>query len=174
MYRAFLNPVSELQQMIDFVDRAFAPRMGETNGVRTQHETLYNLPVDIWQKENTFFIRAAVPGIRAEDLDIQFQDNVLTISGETKHEQLEDKSVNVFRREYTYGKFVRSIRLPEFADAEKIEANFENGFVTITVPLAIQTPKSLKVPVKTVTSEQTPPMLTQEAAPHKKEEVKAK
>jgi len=146
MFRTLLNPMSELQQMIDSMDRAFNSVRSEVRSTGQSSEMI--LPVDIWQKDNSVFIRAAVPGVSKEDLDIQVADHILTISGETKHEALQDEKANFWRREYALGRFRRSIRLPDFAIAEKVEATFENGFVTISVPLAIQSPKVVQVPIR--------------------------
>jgi len=147
MYRSLLNPVSDLQQLVEFIDRAFAPmRPGATESAPT-----YTLPVDIFQKENVFYVRAAVPGVAPSDLDIQVHNSIMTISAESSAQSAFDEDTQVWRREYAIGRFQRSLRLPEFADVEHIEAHFENGFVTIRVPLAIQTPKSLKISVQTGT-----------------------
>lgn len=156
MVRTLLSPVSELQQMIDFMDRAFNSAWSESSANRANPNFVYSLPVDIWQKDNACFIRAALPGVKPEDLDVQVQDGFLTISGELKPVAHAEENISFWRREYTYGKFTRSIRLPDFAIAEKVEASFEHGFVTITVPLAIQQPKSLRVPIRTVANVSTP------------------
>jgi HSP20 family protein len=170
MFRTLLNPMSELQQMIDSMDRAFNNVRSES---RQNWPTVYTLPVDIWQKENAVYIRAAVPGVKRENLDIEVNEHVLTISGEMTHDVLGDDKVNFWRREYAIGKFSRGIRLPDFAIAEKIEATFENGFVTIMVPLAIQSPQVVKVPIKSV--DETPQqVLTQNADSNEHQKVKPK
>ena len=161
MFRTLLNPMSELQQMIDSMDRAFQSVRPDNRN--SNLNPVYTLPVDIWQKENTVFIRAAVPGVKPEDLDVEVNEHVLVISGEMTHDALSDQSANFWRREYAVGKFARSIRLPDFAIAEKIEARFENGFVTISVPLAIKSPQVVKVPIKSI-DESRQPALTQEAS----------
>ncbi len=72
MYRAFLSPVGELQQMIDFMDRMVNTSWSEGNFTRTE-DPVFNLPVDIWEEDNSYFIRAAVPGVKPEDLEITFR-----------------------------------------------------------------------------------------------------
>ena len=146
MFRTLLNPMSELQQMIDSMDRAF--NLSRSESRPTWQASEMTLPVDIWQKDNSVLIRAAVPGVAEEDLEIQVSEHILTISGETKHDALQDEKASFWRREYAIGKFRRSIRLPDFAIAEKIEATFDKGFVTIMVPLAIQSPKVVQVPIR--------------------------
>lgn len=146
MYRTFLNPV-ELHQMIETVDRAFSTLMSQASQA-SNRETVYTLPVDVWQKDNACFVRAALPGLQADALDIRIEGDVLTLSGATVDETLNDKDAKIWRSEYPYGKFVRSIRLPEFALTDQVEANIENGVLTVMVPLGVQGPKSLKVEVK--------------------------
>jgi HSP20 family protein len=168
MFKTLLSPMSELQQMIDSMDRAFNTVRSEPRPTFQNSEMI--LPVDIWQKDNTVFIRAAVPGVAKEDLDIQVAEHILTISGETKHEALQDDKANFWRREYALGRFRRSIRLPDFAISEKIEASFKNGFVTISVPLAIQSPKVVQVPIRS-SIEGTTGALEQQTETSKEESV---
>ncbi|MBS1716802.1 MAG: Hsp20/alpha crystallin family protein [Armatimonadetes bacterium] len=144
MYRSLLNPVSDLQQLVEFIDRTF----WSNAKAPSQTETVYTLPVDIWQQENVFYVRAAIPGIDPHNIDIQVQNGVMTITGEVVSGPQPTETVQVWRREYLTGKFQRSLRLPEFVDTENIEASFENGFVIIRVPMAIQSPKSVKIAVK--------------------------
>ena len=113
------------------------------------------LPIDIFEKDGALVIKAAVPGIDPEHIDIQIENNVLTIRGELKSDY-EETQAKVYRREYSYGKFSRSVRLPEDLELDKISAEFKNGFVTITLPRTPEpTPKVLRVPVKSA-AEPTP------------------
>jgi HSP20 family protein len=148
MLRTLLNPINEMQQMIDFMDRTFNSVWPEATGARTFRESVLTLPVDVWEKDNRYFIRAAVPGVKPEELDIQVQDGTLILSGETKHEFESDKDAKFWRREYSFGKFRRTIRLPENINPEEIEASFDNGYVTVTVPMQPEVHKSLKVPIR--------------------------
>ena len=146
MYKTFLSSASELQQMIDFMDRAFELTWSESTP-RTR-DIVYNLPVDIWEKNDTYFVRAAVPGIKPENVSITIQNDILTLSGEIQHHWEGDKDVKFWRLEYTYGKFARSIRLPDHVKTEQIEASFENGFVTITIPKTKLQDQVVRVPIK--------------------------
>jgi len=151
MYRSLLNwnPVNEFQQIEEMFERAFGTN-GRSNGEGTQ--VSYTLPVDVYERDNRIFVKAAVPGMSADDLDVSIDKNILTIRGETKADWgTEDQSTKVFRREYRYGSFSRSIRLPENIDVEQVNAEFNNGFVTVSVPYMVQEkPQAFKVPVKTV------------------------
>lgn len=107
------------------------------------------LPLEILEKDGKVLVRAAVPGVAPEDLDVSVEDGVLAIRGELKREH-EDKDVRVYRREYTYGTFSRSLRLPDDLDLDHVDAEFKNGFVTITLPRVEQPkPEVRKVEVRT-------------------------
>ncbi len=89
-----------------------------------------------------------MPGVDPEQIDIQIENNVLTIRGELKSDY-EETQAKVYRREYSYGKFSRSIRLPEDLNHEEVSAEFKHGFVTITLPRTpTPQPKVLRVPIK--------------------------
>lgn len=150
MIRSILNidPVNEIQQMSEMMDRLFGAPWRTTEGPQS-----LVLPIDLYEQEGKLMIRAAVPGVKPDDLDIQVENNVLTISGETKCED-EIKDAKVYRREVSYGRFTRSIRLPENLDLEKIDAQFSNGIVTVSLPKVPEVkPQALKVPVRTADAE---------------------
>ncbi len=93
-------------------------------------------PVDIYETESAFVVEADLPGIHEENVNIQFDRNALTISG-TRGATLpaKDKAqLRVFSAERMSGTFSRSVRLPEHIDADKIEASFAHGVLTVTVP----------------------------------------
>lgn len=138
-----VNPGSELRTMDEMFERLF----GRTP---IASPTATSLPIDIFEREGKFIVRASVPGIAPENLDVQVEDNVLTIRGEVKHEY-ESEDVKVYRREVSFGAFARSIRLPENLNIEAVDAEFSNGFVTISIPRVEEVkPKALKVNVRTV------------------------
>ena len=106
------------------------------------------LPVDVYREDGNLVIKAEVPGVSSDDLDITVKDNVLTISGETKVEE-EVEEENYIRRERRYGSFCRSLALPAEAEGDKAEAAFDDGVLTVTVPVAEKPqPSAIKVEVK--------------------------
>ena len=112
------------------------------------------LPLDIFEREGKLVVKAAVPGIEPSELEVQIENKVLTIRGETRHEEEADDT-KVYRREVSYGSFSRSVRLPEGLNFEAVEAEFKNGIVTISLPrLPEEKPKALKIHVKSADTQQ--------------------
>ena len=90
-------------------------------------------------------VKAVLPGIKAEDVDISVTGDALTIKGETKHEETVEKE-NYFRQEIRYGAFARMVPLPTTVRAEEAEAEFKEGILTVKLPKAEETrPKKIRV-----------------------------
>jgi HSP20 family protein len=141
------DPASEMRDMTSWMDRFFGHPLFRDMPAGRWNADL-SLPVDIYEKDSNLVIKAAIPGVNAEDLDISIEGNVLTIRGETKNDEVTEND-RVYRREYNYGSFTRSIRLPENLNTEQVEATADRGFVYVTLPKTEEAkPKSLKVPVK--------------------------
>jgi HSP20 family protein len=90
--------------------------------------------IDVVRNADNIVIRADIPGIKPEDVKIEIQDDILTITGEHE-ERTEKKDEQYVRRERRYGGFSRSMVLPAGVDATKIEAKTQNGVVEVTIPL---------------------------------------
>ncbi|MFZ5565328.1 MAG: Hsp20/alpha crystallin family protein [Thermodesulfobacteriota bacterium] len=89
--------------------------------------------IDVSETEAAYIVKAELPGINKDAIDISITDGVLTVSGEKKLEKKEEKE-NYILTESRYGKFSRSFALPSDAAAEKVDAAFANGVLTISVP----------------------------------------
>ncbi len=89
--------------------------------------------VDIFEENDKIRLVAEVPGVKAEEVKISVEGNLLTIKG-TKEQVAEEKAEKVHRYERTYGAFERTFTLPATVDPEKIKAAYENGVLTITLP----------------------------------------
>lgn len=101
--------------------------------------------VNIKENENGFELHMAIPGLHKDDVNIEVNKNVLTISSEVKTER-ETKEDNYTRKEFSYGAFKRSFTLPETIDEDKINAIQENGVLKLTLPKkqeALPKPKRL-------------------------------
>jgi HSP20 family protein len=90
-------------------------------------------PMDLVEADDHFVLKADLPGLAEEDVTIEIQDNVLTISGsrEAEHER---KEQGWYRLERSYGSFNRSLTLPEGVDADKVEASFDRGVLELRIP----------------------------------------
>jgi HSP20 family protein len=103
------------------------------------------LAVDVYETENDVVVKSAIPGVKPDDIDISLTGDVLTIKGESKFEE-EVKDENFVRREMRYGSFSRTVTIPAPVIADKAEADFENGMLTLTLPKAEETkPKTIKI-----------------------------
>ncbi len=91
--------------------------------------------MDIFEKDDKFVVKAELPGMKGEDIDISITGDILTIKGEKKSESEVDEE-NYYRRETSYGSFTRSIRLPSSVDIDKISASSEDGLLEIDLPKA--------------------------------------
>lgn len=90
-------------------------------------------PVDIYETDEAFVLKAELPGFSKDDLQIELYDNQLTLRGERKHET-DVKEEQYHRRERVYGRFERSFLLPMAVDADKIQAHFMNGVLELRLP----------------------------------------
>jgi HSP20 family protein len=105
------------------------------------------LALDVAETEDSFLVKASIPGINPEDLEITLTDNVLTIKGEIE-ESTELEEAQWHMRERRFGSFQRSITLPTPVDANAIEATYEDGVLSLNVPKVEEVkPKRIEVKV---------------------------
>jgi HSP20 family protein len=101
--------------------------------------------MDVVENDKEVVIRIDLPGMKPEDVKIELEDDVITISGEMG-DTIEKEGDRYHYRERSYGAFQRSLRLPNTVDKEKVEASFENGVLNITLPKLPQAqPKQITV-----------------------------
>jgi HSP20 family protein len=113
----------------------------------TSTESEVNFPVDVKAEEEAFVISAILPGIKAEDLNIQIVSETVSIQGEFKDER--DPEGHYLLQERPSGRFNRVIELPDQLDPDKAEAEMLNGILTLRVPKAEQSrPKTIKIVAK--------------------------
>ena len=104
--------------------------------------------VDMYQTENDIVVKATLPGLEPEDLDIQITGDLLNIRGEIKHEA-EEENAKYHLREHRYQSFSRSLTLPAAVTADKAKAEMKNGVLTLTLPKAEEAkPKVITVKAK--------------------------
>lgn len=95
----------------------------------------WGVELDVTEKDDVYTVKASVPGVNAEDLDITLEDNTLTIQGEFKSEAESDTD-HYHLRERRSGSFSRTINFPVMVNADAVEANIEQGILTLNVPKA--------------------------------------
>lgn len=117
--------------MRDELDQLFSRLSSETDGGWLSGEMVPSL--DLSETDKTVEVRADLPGLKAEDIDIQVSQNTLTVSGERKEEK-EEKGRSWHRVERKYGTFSRTVPLPCEVDQEKIDASYKDGVLTVTLP----------------------------------------
>lgn len=132
-WRDFLS----LREAMDrLVEDAF--QGSPTNGTAFSH-----LPVDVYETANEFVVQAALPGMRAEDLNLTWEDRHLVLSGELRPTE---QGATYYVRERRFGRFQRMISLPAPVQADQVDATLENGILTVRVPKAEEArPKQIKV-----------------------------
>jgi HSP20 family protein len=91
--------------------------------------------IEVFEKEDKFVVKAELPGMKEEDIDVSVVGDILTIKGERKAES-EVKEEDYYCCERSYGSFSRSIALPSSVNAEKIEASYEDGVLEVSLPKA--------------------------------------
>ncbi|NPB09101.1 MAG: Hsp20/alpha crystallin family protein [Thermodesulfobacteria bacterium] len=109
-------------------------------------ETEWVPALDISETKDAVIVRADVPGIDPNEIEITISGNTLTIRGEKKQER-EEKGENFYRVERSYGSFVRSIQLPAEVETDKVEATYKNGVLKIILPKKSEA-KGKQIPVK--------------------------
>ena len=102
-----------------------------------------SMPVEVTDKEKEYDIRAELPGVKKEDLDIDVEKNTITIRAK-KEEENEEGSKGYKKSEFKYGEFSRSVYLPQDINIEKTEANLEHGVLKIQAPKMYETKESVK------------------------------
>jgi len=131
------EPFAEFGELCSRFDRMFDPWLDD-------HERTWTPAIDVVRDDGHLAVRADLPGIKPEEVKIEVEDDILTISGEHE-ERTDEKDGNYVRRERRYGSFSRSIALPAGIDAKKIKASTRDGVVEVTVPLP---PEASKEPVR--------------------------
>lgn len=105
-------------------------------------------PVDILENENELIVKADLPDLKLEDIDLRIENGTLTLKGERKFEKSTEKG-GYHRMERSYGKFERAFALADTVDAEHVKADYKNGVLTVTLPKKeIAKPRQVKIDVR--------------------------
>ena len=141
-------PPTEFRSLQHQMNRLFEPFLGRALNDEDLVSGTWVPPVDVVEESDSIVVTAEVPGIKQENIDVQYENGVLTIRG-TREFQDENKEKTYHRVERVYGQFVRSFTLPRSINPEKISAHYDNGVLEIRVPkLEEAKPKQIRIGVK--------------------------
>lgn len=127
------SPSNGLHHLEREMDRIFESYLGKGNG--DNESAVWKPRVDLAESEGAYHIHVEVPGIPKDQIEINYHNHVLTVSGE-RTSTAENESKTFVRIERSYGRFYRSFNLPEAADTDQIEAEYHDGVLDIRVPKA--------------------------------------
>ena len=142
------RPFDDVFAWKDRFDRLFDLSLGPWLGEERPAPSTWMPAVDVYEDENQVVIKADLPDLDQKDLSIEVVEGTLRLKGERKFEK-EEKRENYRSLERRYGSFVRAFQLPPTADADKINANYDKGVLTIEVPKREESkPKQIKIGTK--------------------------
>ncbi len=142
--RGFWDPLSEVNRLFDDMFGGLPRRPGarQLGGEASQ----WSPALDVISEDGDILVRAELPGVKPEDVDITLERGVLTISGQRQAEQ-ERRGAGYYVRERRHGSFRRSMQLPEGVDENSISARFENGVLEVRIAgaAAVQEPRRIQI-----------------------------
>ncbi len=137
------DPFQQLVAMSNRLNRTtndpYAPRTEDSFGT-------WAPPVDIFEKHDQLVIRAEIPGVQKDDVDVRIENGVLTLHGERKQEA-EFEEEKAYRMERVYGTFTRTFSLPTTVDSAKVTATYRDGVLEVSIP-KVETAKPKKVEIQ--------------------------
>jgi HSP20 family protein len=136
-----MNPFALIRRFTEEMDRAFGSMM-----LGTEEARLWSPTVEVKEKEGKLLVSAELPGLKKEDVKVEVTPEALVLEGERKHEK-EEKKEGYYHSERSYGRFYRSIPLPEGAELDKAAAEFTNGVLEVSIPIPKTETKRRQIPV---------------------------
>lgn len=144
------DPFREMTDLRDTMDRLFDRGFSRPWRLLTWDAGEGVFPVDVYETDEEVVVKASLPGVKPDDVDISVTGDTLTIKGESKEEH-EEKKPNYYRQERRYGTFQRALTLPVRVDADKASATFEHGVLALRLPKVPEVrPKTIAVKPKGV------------------------
>lgn len=145
------RPLKDLEDIERRFDEMFS-RSWPALWAHAPEEKAWLPSVDVFEKNGNLVVKAELPGMKEEDIDVSVEGDMLNIRGEKKTES-EVKEDNYYQSECSYGSFLRSVPIPSNVDSSKIAAEYENGVLQVTLPkLAGEKPKKIAVAAKKKTA----------------------
>lgn len=143
------DPFRDLAELQDRINRIFDDRVARrTDGEPVAAKT-WAPPVDIYDDEGKLVVRAELPGLKREDIDIQVTAESLTICGERKLEEVDGRQLNYIRVERIYGPFHRTFSISVPIKADQAKASYKDGILEVVIPKAEEAqPKKIQIEVE--------------------------
>ncbi len=141
------NPYQEMAGMRRLMRRMFEDPFFSQDFDLADQSQVWDFPLDVMENQDSYEVKASLPGINPDDLDITYTNNTVTIRGEVKEEKEKtDKEQRYHVRERRYGSFSRSVYLPTPINANAIKADYEAGVLHLEMPKAEEArPKRIQV-----------------------------
>jgi HSP20 family protein len=140
--------MDDLVSFRDAMDRLFDESLIKPRWGWIAPMSAANLAIDMFETKDEVVVKAALPGVKPEEVEVTITGNTLTISGESKEEN-EVKEKDYLRQERRYGSFTRTVSLPDGLKADKADASFQNGVLTLKIPKSEEVkPKTIQVKAK--------------------------
>ena len=135
-----VNPFALMKHLTEEADRMFEYK------IAAAPPDAWRPAIEVTEEKGNLFVTAELPGVNYEDVKVHFTGEALVVEGERKYEK-EEKRKGYFHSERSYGRFYRTIPVPEGANAEKATAQFSNGVLKVAIPIPEILPKMREIPV---------------------------
>ena len=142
------DPYREMMMLRNSMDRVVDRELALSPG--TWKSFNWSVALDVVENEDEYLVKASLPGINPDDLEITFEDTLLTLKGEVKEENEVDET-RYHLRERRYGSFTRTIKMPSGIQSDKIEANYDKGVLELHLP-KVEEVKPKKIAITTSTT----------------------
>ena len=133
----------EMNNLIESVFSDFRPLEKTTSDIKQ----IWRPSIEMSEADNTYKIKAQLPGLNKDDIDIELGKDYLTLKGSKEYKK-ENENENLYRSEFVYGKFLRTISFPSDVDTEHAQANYKNGILTINIPKSTKEEETKKLEIK--------------------------
>jgi HSP20 family protein len=140
-------PFRQLSTLRNEIDRLFEEPFSALTEAMQPFMSGWSPALDVFEDKDNLFVKAELPGMKKEDIEISIHDDVLTLSGERTDEQKHHEG-EIHRSERFVGKFQRTLTLPTAVDVDKVKASYKDGILTVTLPKS-EAAKPKQIQVKT-------------------------